>query len=192
MNLSILTDDELIVLFKHGSESAFKEIYSRYWKGVFQVAFKKVHHKELAEELTQNLFVALWNKRESVDISSISNYLFGSLKYSIINHYKAQLVRTKYQDHLKVYNIDQVDNTDYLLMLNELTQALNEGIARLPKKTGEVFKLSRIEHYSVKDISRELNISEKAVEYHITQSLKSMRFHLKDYLFLPLFILLFL
>ncbi|WP_316820912.1 RNA polymerase sigma-70 factor [Pedobacter gandavensis] len=192
MNLSILTDDELIVLFKHGSESAFKEIYSRYWKGVFQVAFKKVHHKELAEELSQNLFVALWNKRERVEISSISNYLFGSLKYSIINHYKSQLVRTKYQDHLKLQKIDQVDNTDYLLMLNELREALNEGIARLPKKTGEVFKLSRMEHYSVKDISRELNISEKAVEYHITQSLKSMRFHLKDYLFLAVFSTLFL
>lgn len=192
MNLSILTDDELIVLFKHGSESAFKEIYSRYWKSVFQVAYKKVHHKELAEELTQNLFVELWRKREDITVISISNYLFGSLKYSIINHYKAQLVRAKFQDHLKVQHHDSVDNTDYLLMLNELTDALSEGIARLPKKTGEVFKLSRMEHYSVKDISRELNISEKAVEYHITQSLKSMRFHLKDYLFLPLFLLLFL
>lgn len=192
MNRSILTDDELIVLFKEGCESAFREIYSRYWKGVFQVAYKKVHHKELAEELTQNLFVELWRKRESVIIVSITNYLFGSLKYSIINHYKSQLVRAKYQDHLKTHNNDRVDNTDYLLMLNELSDALNEGIARLPKKTGEVFKLSRMEHYSVKEISRELNISEKAVEYHITQSLKSMRFHLKDYLFLPLVMLLFL
>lgn len=71
-------------LFKQGNEYAFKEIYSRYWKGLFQLAFKKVHHQELAEELTQNLFVELWRKRESVDISAISNYLFGSLKYRIL------------------------------------------------------------------------------------------------------------
>lgn len=192
MNLSVLTDDELIVLFKDGSERAFREIYTRYWKGVFQVAYKKTHYKELAEELTQNLFVDLWHRRESVKIVSISNYLFGSLKYSIINHYKSQLVRENYQDHLKVLKNDTVENTDYLLMLNELSGALNDGIARLPKKTGEVFKLSRLEHYSVKDISRELNISEKAVEYHITQSLKSMRFHLKDYLFLPVLLSMFL
>ncbi|MNR22877.1 RNA polymerase sigma factor [compost metagenome] len=156
------------------------------------MAYKKTHHKELAEELTQNLFTDLWHRRESISIISINNYLFGSLKYSIINHYKSQLVRENYQDHLKVLKNDTVENTDYLLMLNELSGALTDGIARLPKKTGEVFKLSRLEHYSVKDISRELNISEKAVEYHITQSLKSMRFHLKDYLFLPLVISLFL
>ena len=192
MNLSLLTDDELIVLFKDGSERAFREIYTRYWKEVFQVAYKKTHHKELAEELTQNLFTDLWHRRESISIISVSNYLFGSLKYSIINHYKSQLVRENYQDHLKVLKNDTVENTDYLLMLNELSGALTDGIARLPKKTGEVFKLSRLEHYSVKDISRELNISEKAVEYHITQSLKSMRFHLKDYLFLPIIISLLL
>jgi RNA polymerase sigma-70 factor (family 1) len=192
MNLSVLTDDELVVLFKDGSERAFREIYTRYWKGVFQVAYKKTHYKELAEELTQNLFVDLWRRRETVTIGSISNYLFGGLKYSIINHYKSQLVRENYQDHLKVVKNDTVENTDYLLMLNELSGALTDGIARLPKKTGEVFKLSRLEHYSVKDISRELNISEKAVEYHITQSLKSMRFHLKDYLFLPVLLSLFL
>lgn len=192
MDLSLLTDDELIVLFKDGSERAFREIYTRYWKEVFRVAYKKVHHKELAEELTQNLFVDLWRRKENVCIQSISCYLFGSLKFSIINHYKSQLVRVNYQNKHKSENTGIVANTDYLLMLNELSEALHEGISRLPKKTGEVFKLSRMEHYSIKDISKELNISEKAVEYHITQSLKSMRFHLKDYLFLPFLLLFFI
>lgn len=192
MNYSLLTDDELIIFFKDGSERAFKEIYLRYWKEIFQVAYKKVSNKELAEELTQNLFTDLWRRRENINIISISCYLFGSLKYSIINHYKSQLVRNNYQNQLRKLDHQTVENTDYLVMLNELSEALNEGISKLPKKTGEVFKLSRMEHYSVKDISRELNISEKAVEYHITQSLKSMRFYLKDYLFLPLVLSLFL
>lgn len=187
MTYSHLSDEELIVFLKDGSELAFKEIYLRYWKSIFQVAYKKVHYKELAEELTQNLFVDLWRRRERIETISLSNYLFGSLKYSIINHYKSQLVRNNYQDHLKKVEVPNcVENTDYLLMLNELSEALAEGIARLPKKTGEVFKLSRMEHYSVKDISKALNISEKAVEYHITQSLKSMRFYLKEYLFLAM------
>jgi RNA polymerase sigma-70 factor (ECF subfamily) len=79
-------------------------------------------------------------------------------------------------------NHSMVNNTDYLLMLNELSDALARGIALLPKKTAEVFRMSRIEHQSVKDISKKLNISEKAVEYHITQSLKSIRLYLKEYL----------
>lgn len=192
MNYSLLSDDELIVLFKDGTELAFREIYLRYWKDVFQVAYKKVHYKELAEELTQNLFMDLWRRRDSVQINSISCYLFGSLKYSIINHYKSQLVKENYQHQAKATTSGSVANTDYLVMLHELSDALSEGIALLPKKTGEVFKMSRIDNCSVKDISRQLNISEKAVEYHITQSLKSMRFHLREYLFLYLIIIFFL
>lgn len=185
MDCRLLSDDELIVLFKGSCQHAFKEMYLRYWQKVYQIAYKKVHHKELAEELTQNLFAELWRRRETVVINSLSSYLFGSLKYCIINHYKSLLVQENYHNYVKAStNYGVVNNTDYLLMLNELSDALARGIALLPKKTAEVFRMSRIEHRSVKDISEQLHISEKAVEYHITQSLKSIRFYLKEYLFI--------
>nr|WP_068886492.1 sigma-70 family RNA polymerase sigma factor [Pedobacter panaciterrae] len=193
MNCRLLSDDELIVLFKGSCQHAFKEMYLRYWQEVYQVAYKKVNHKELAEELTQNLFVELWRRRETIVINSLSSYLFGSLKYCIINHYKSLLVQENYHNYIKAStNYGVVNNTDYLLMLNELSDALARGIALLPKKTAEVFRMSRIEHRSVKDISEQLQISEKAVEYHITQSLKSIRFYLKEYLFLLVAFIMFL
>lgn len=183
MNYRLLSDDELVVLLKESNEHAFKELYLRYWKQVYQSAYKKIYHKEFAEELTQNLFVDLWRRRESLSIHSLSAYLFGSLKFSIINHYKSLMVQQNYLSYVEESgNHSMVNNTDYLLMLNELSDALARGIALLPKKTAEVFRMSRIEHQSVKDISKKLNISEKAVEYHITQSLKSIRLYLKEYL----------
>ncbi|HMI05623.1 MAG TPA: sigma-70 family RNA polymerase sigma factor [Pedobacter sp.] len=192
MNCRLLSDNELIVLFKGSCQHAFKEIYLRYWQKVYQVAYRKVHHKELAEELTQNLFTELWRRRETAVINSLSAYLFGSLKYSIINHYKSLLVQENYHNYIKASNnYGIVNNTDYLLMLNELSEALAKGIALLPKKTAEVFRMSRIEHRSVKDISEQLNISEKAVEYHITQSLKSIRFYLKEYMLLLVTFIIF-
>jgi RNA polymerase sigma factor (sigma-70 family) len=119
-------------------------------------------------------------------------YLFGSLKYSIINHYKSLLVQENYHNYVRASNnYGVVNNTDYLLMINELSEALARGIALLPKKTAQVFRMSRIEHRSVKDISEQLNISEKAVEYHITQSLKSIRFYLKEYIFLFIAFIIF-
>lgn len=185
MNYRLLSDDELIVLFKGSCEHAFKEIYLRYWKQVYLVAYKKIHHKELAEELTQNLFVELWRRRATANIKSLSCYLFGSLRYSIINHYKSLMVQENYQNYVKASgNYGVANNTDYLLMLHELSNALEKGIALLPKKTAEVFRMSRIENKSVKDISKHLNISEKAVEYHITQSLKAIRGYLKEYIVL--------
>lgn len=191
MEYSLLSDNSLVNLFKNSDGLAFKEIYTRYWKNIYKNAYLKVHRKELAEELTQNLFLDLWKRRENIEINSLESYLFGSLKYSIINHYKSQLVKENYQHHLNAQPHFTTNSTDDLVLLRDLSNALNEGIALLPKKTGEVFKLSRIDNRSTKEISQQLNISEKAVEYHITQSLKSMRFHLKEYLFMLLTLLFY-
>jgi len=191
MEYSLLSDNSLVNLFKNSDGLAFKEIYTRYWKNIYKNAYSKVHRKELAEELTQNLFLDLWKRRAHIEINSLESYLFGSLKYSIINHYKSQLVKENYRNHLNAQPQLTTNSTDDLVLLRDLSNALNEGIALLPKKTGEVFKLSRIDNRSTKEISQELNISEKAVEYHITQSLKSMRFHLKEYLFILLILILY-
>jgi RNA polymerase sigma-70 factor (family 1) len=183
MGYKLLDDNLLINLLKDNDELAFKEIYVRYWKELFRVAYVKTHNKEVSEELTQNLFVDLWKRREVIAVNSLSCYLFGSLKYSIINHYKSQLVKDQYQVKNHQKREPATSPADELTLLNDLSNALNHSIALLPKKTGEVFKLSRIDNCSTKEISRQLNISEKAVEYHITQSLKSLRFYLKEYLF---------
>lgn len=184
MDYTLLSDYLLTDRLKDGDESAFKEVYLRYWKEIYKTAYVKLHHRELAEELTQNLFVDLWKRRQTTRIESLSCYLFGSLKWSIINHYKSQLVKEKYQDHLNAQPHRTTNSTDEFVLHRDLSHALNEGIALLPKKTREVFKLSRIENRSTKEISIALNISEKSVEYHITRSIKSMRFYLKEYLFL--------
>jgi RNA polymerase sigma-70 factor (family 1) len=187
MNYRDLSDEAILALYKGSDSHAYKEIYLRYWKQVYQTAYKKLHSKELAEELTQNIFVDLWKRRESLAIDSLSAYLFGSLKFAIINYFKSQIVQERYQRHVRKARQDQ-ESTDHLILLHDLANALNKGIELLPKKTAEVFTLSRINNYSVKDISKTLNISEKTVEYHITQSLKTMRFHLKEYLLLLIFI----
>jgi RNA polymerase sigma-70 factor (family 1) len=183
MSYKLLGDNLLVNMLKDDDELAFKEIYVRYWKELYRVAYTKTHLKEVSEELTQNLFVDLWRRRQIVVVNSLSCYLFGSLKFSIINHYKSQLIKDQYQVKHQQKKEPATSPADELTLLNDLSTALNHSIALLPKKTGEVFRLSRIDNCSTKEISQQLNISEKAVEYHITQSLKSMRYYLKEYLF---------
>jgi RNA polymerase sigma-70 factor (ECF subfamily) len=64
---------------------------------------------------------------------------------------------------------------------SELSDAVEEAMKKLPEKTCEVFRMSRFENQSVKEIAVQLNLSEKAVEYHITKSLKLLRENLKAY-----------
>jgi RNA polymerase sigma-70 factor (family 1) len=189
MKYSLLEDDELLRLMKKQDNNAFHEIYIRYWKSIFHVAYKKVHSKEVAEELTQNLFVSLWEKREENNILHLKSWLFGSVRYSVINYYKSQIVHEKYINYIQGSMCEPAHTAEQLTLYSDLSEAIEKGISLLPKKTQEVFKLSRVENRSVKEISKAMNISEKAVEYHITQSLKQMRLHLKDY-FLMLAILI--
>ena len=92
------------------------------------------------------------------------------------------MVHEKFIDHARRGTSDVASDTDQPMIHSDLTQAIEKGIALLPEKTQQVFKLSRFENCTNKEISNAFNISEKAVEYHITQSLKQMRGHLKDYL----------
>ena len=68
------------------------------------------------------------------------------------------------------------------LEYNDLVHALDEQVKNLPEKTQEVFRLNRLEGRSVSEIARRLNVSEKAIEYHITRSRKELRLLLKDFL----------
>lgn len=183
MNYTLLPDEELLTLVKqHEDEAAFREVYNRYWREVFLVAYRKVKSRETAEELTQNLFLGIWEKRKEISILNLRPWLLGGVKYSVINYYKSQIVHEKYIKHIHITGQSSVSTTEQMTLQADLTDAIEKGVSLLPQKTQQVFKLSRFENRSVKEISRDLNISEKAVEYHITQSLKWMKVYLKDYL----------
>ena len=81
--------------------------------------------------------------------------------------------------------------TEDLLTVETIQNAIETGIYQLPDKTQAVFRLSRFEEKSHKEIALALDLSEKSVEYHITQALKFLRVYLKDYLLIILFLFIF-
>ncbi|MVN21072.1 RNA polymerase sigma factor [Mucilaginibacter arboris] len=182
MAYSLLSDEELVLRLKAGDADAVKEIYNRYWKEILLTYHRKLHDQELAEELTQNLFISLWEKRNSAEIKHLRFYLFGAVKYSIINYHKALSIKNKHLDYYRLDKQEQENVTEKQVLLHDLSLAIEKGIELLPVKTKQVFRLSRMQHHSVKEISSDLNISEKAVEYHISRSVKVLKLYLKEYL----------
>lgn len=190
MNLHLLTDDLLLRLLQASDENAFRVLYQRYWKKLFTTACYKLKSKEAAEEIVQNIFVSLWEKRATLQIENLDNYLFIAVKYKVINYVESLMVREAGQKQLAGNTTDE--STEATIMINDLHAAIQKALTQLPAKTREVFTMSRFEKYSVREIARHMNLTEKAVEYHITQSLKLMRVSLKDYMVLgiPLIITL--
>lgn len=191
MNFHLLSDEELVILLRADCPDAIKEIYNRYWKEILLIFCKKLHDQELAEELTQNLFISLWEKRHNAEIKQLRFYLFGCVKYSIINYHKALSTKTRHLEYYRLNKQELENVTEKQVLVHDLSAALEKGMNLLPIKTKEVFRLSRIQHQSVKEISSDLKISEKAVEYHITRSVKVLRLYLKEYL-LAILMMLFL
>jgi len=174
------SDDELIKLLKTDDQKAFHEIYNRYWPQLYKTAYNKLHLHEIAEETVQNIFVKLWEKRNVSSILHLENYLQTAVKYQVINYYKSILAKEKYLSKIKDESLETSNTSHTKLLLDEISVIVDKAIQSLPEKTQIVFNLSRSENYSVKEISESMHLSEKAVEYHITKSLKRLRLYLKE------------
>lgn len=180
MNLKELSDKELIDLLKDHHEKTFEELYNRYWLKLLEIAYQKTGHYEAAREIVQGLFIRLWERRAVLEIKGpLENYLFIAVKYRVINFIHKQAT-TSEREKAHLLPVAWENQTEDQLNYRELNEQLRQAVRKLPEKSRVVFELSRYKHYSNKGIASKLNISEKAVEYHITRSLKLLRSYLKD------------
>jgi RNA polymerase sigma-70 factor (family 1) len=184
MSFNSFTDENLTELLRDNrhEEKAFAEIYERYWKKLSSLAIFKTNSSETAAEIVQEIFIKLWENRHSSIINHLESYLFTALKYQIISHLRTVISNRNITD---IYAEPQV-NSQETLTADALKIAIETTISGLPPKTQQVFRMSRFDEKSHKEISSELDISEKSVEYHITQTLKLLRERLKDFLVLML------
>jgi len=190
MDYRLLSDETLLKFLKISDELAFKELYLRYWEKLFCSAVNKINSKEVAEDVVQTIFVDLWDNRERHSIQNISGYLYTAVKYRVINYIKAAISKKSRLAHfIERQNPDEND-ADLHLLVQELNAAIDRAIKQLPQKTQTVFRLSRFGRQSNKEISHIMHLSEKAVEYHITQSLKTLRFYLKDFMTFDFYLIL--
>jgi RNA polymerase sigma-70 factor (ECF subfamily) len=175
MNYSNLTDEELIELLRNESKDAFEEIYNRYWARLYSSAYKRVKRYEVAEELVQDLFTGLWINRKEVNIrSTVSSYLQTAIRYMVFNHFDKEYVRRDYQEKL-TFSRNFDNSTEEAVLLKDLETVLENEVSLLPAQCRSVYKLSRKEHKTNKEIALLMGISEKTVENHLTKALKRLR-----------------
>jgi len=173
-------DEQLIELIAEDNPTAFKQLFNRYWEPLFAAAVHRLQSDELAKDVLQELFIDLWEKRRSLNIqSNVGGYLFTALKHRIINKIKAESTREKYEQMIIQFYETNSLATEHQFYRNHLQEEMEKKVGELPDRCREVFKLSRMEQLSHKEIGQKLNISPKTVENHIGRALKVLRPHLK-------------
>lgn len=183
-NLGQYSDDALLKLVANDDETAFEELFDRYWEKAHCIASSKLQSRETAQEIVHDLFLNFWQRRHSLEISNFSHYLHVSVKYKVITYINQQVSRKRYFEDYRRQTVSSEEETRMRVEYNELVKVLEEKMKALPEKTQEVFRMNRLEGRSVSEIANLLNLSEKAIEYHITRSRKELRLLLKDFLIL--------
>ncbi len=167
----------------------FDRIYVSYYPRMFRFAKEYVLFEEDAENIVQDVFLVLWEKRNVLDIQvGLMAYLFSLVKNRCLDYLRRNMVADEYKQELSLkysalYQMDYVFSSE-----EDIENTIESAINKLPERCREIFIKSRIEGKKYREIAKELNIAENTVENQISIALKKLRLELKDYLPLLLFL----
>ncbi|MCC6371886.1 MAG: RNA polymerase sigma-70 factor [Bacteroidia bacterium] len=185
-----LSEQEYWQLIRQGDKAAFEQVFRQFYKALGNYACSVIKDKDEAEEVVQNMFFNLWNRRQKLDINtSLKSYLYRAVHNDCLNRIKHAKVRSIYAEDYKSTVSAAYDDSLKTLNAKELNKKIHSAIDELPEQCGLVFRLSRFDNLKYNEIATQLDISVKTVENHMGKALKLMREKLKDYLPLVLWLL---
>lgn len=178
-NYELYTDQQLLDLLCKDDTGAYAEIYRRYWKKLLTMAWNHSDSKEAAEDIVHEVFVSLWDRKNTVEIGDVTGFLITSVKYSV---FKAFQKKSRRESLLKNhYEFAEVTDDEKKLDARFLQDYIDGIVEKMPEKCSIVFRYSRELGLKNAEIAEMINISEKGVEARLTKALKLIRGGLKKY-----------
>lgn len=171
---SVISDLKLVELIRREDHVAFETLYQRHWPKLYQSAYNVCRERETCMDICQEVFIWFWEHRDSLSfIGSVQGYLLAAVKYKMISHIRKGKVKDSFAVSAK--SLSEVYTIAESIEVKELQSIIREFVDTLPDKCGEIFKMSRNEHLSNKEIAGKLSISEKTVENQITIALRKLK-----------------
>jgi RNA polymerase sigma factor (sigma-70 family) len=170
-----ISDQELLLQIQHGDHDAFDTLFDRYWQRLFQSARARLNDSDTAQDIVQEIFIKIWQRRATLNISGpLENYLQSAVRLSVISHYRSKKVtEVQLEDALQRINMleDSIESlTDYL----ELEKTLQQTVELMPEMLKRVYQL-RSENLSVKAIAGELGLADQTVKNYINEVSRRLR-----------------
>jgi RNA polymerase sigma factor (sigma-70 family) len=183
--------DESIILSElaSGNEMAYTYFVEKYWQKVLQHALSFVKSYPVAEELTQDIFIQIWQKREKLsEVKSFENYLFIVSRNLIITHIRKKLIETESFKGEKLQEMFLKPDEQY--EYKELDRIINEGANLLGEPRRTIFLMSRLEGKDADFISEELGLAKRTIRWHLLEALNFLRIYLHKHYGIRLLILI--
>jgi len=173
------SDHKLMTLLKESDHAAFAEIYNRFFGLLYVHAFRRLNDEDEANDLIQEMFASLWDKRETFAINgNLSAYLYASVRNRVLNIIEHKKVSDKYMESLAGYTDLDYQFADHKIRENQLRNQIEKEINALPAQMRRVFIMSRTENLSYKEIAKSMDMTEQAIKSNIKRTLRQLRLKL--------------
>lgn len=181
-------EKNLLVLLKAGDKTAFTSLYQQYAPSLTAFAASKISSLDEAKDIIHDLFVYIWDQRESIEITgSLKSFLFAAVRYRVIDHIRKNITRREYAAMLQQLSDSVSTATEDELVSKNLEHTLEHVVEKLPSRTKQIYRLSRNRHLAVKEIASELGLSEQTVKNQLSTALHHLRFSLDKLVILVVF-----
>lgn len=175
-------ENKLLQDVVNGNESAFRELMNRYWDKMYGNILYHCKKQELAEELTQDLFVAVWQNREQLpEIQRFDAWLYAIARNLVLGAFRKKVIPLLDTNLFDPYFLDDGLTGVDLLELKELHTVLSNEIAQLPAQMQRAFTLHRIQGLSHEEVAKEMNISRFSSQTYVARATIMLRAALAKY-----------
>ena len=175
-------DRNIFKEIKKGNLVTFEKLFRKYYAGLCNYANKYLKDLDRAEEVVQELFYKLWEKRNKLDINvSLKSYMYRAVYNGCLQYLNHRAIEIKYENYYKKQTKGYDRDASEAMNMQELNEIINETLNSLPERCRNIFLLNRQDGLKYREIAKKLDLSIKTVEANMGKALKLLRKNLKNY-----------
>lgn len=185
--MEVINDDVLLQQLKAGDEEAFSKIYTKYWRKIYMLAYDRLKDAKQSQDIVQDIFISLWERRERLDIQNLKAYLYSSVRYNVFKLVAANKVTDDFYTLSEALS-PKASAADHQIITSELMEAFHNLVDNMPAQRKKIFRMRYEEDLKTRVIAEQLNISQKTVQNQLLSSYQDIRSLLAQILSLAVFI----
>ncbi len=168
---------------QRGNRQTFNQLFADYYVNLCRFAYTYLKDNDISEEIVQEMFVALWEQRTTLDINtSVRSFLYTSVKNRSLNYIRSSKTRIHHENEFAREQDSKVSHIINFCEREELNHLIDQAITDLPEQCRSIFEMSRYQNLTYNEIAKHLDISPKTVENQMGIALKKLRSKLSPYL----------
>ncbi|WP_090602361.1 RNA polymerase sigma factor [Parapedobacter koreensis] len=173
--MMLMTEEALIDALRTGIPKAYELLYDRYWQMLYKKTYSRVADEDVAKDIVQNVFISVWQKRESLLIrTSLEQFLLGAVKFQVLNHFRSERVKQHVIDQA-VAKMEPFTTDDHDRVSRDVLEAtLDNALHGMPENMKQSFLL-RCDNLSIKEIAEKLGLAEQTVSNNLSEAVQRLK-----------------